>query len=378
MAIESVAIEITTNYKQVEKQLDILDSHLAALRKAKTEISIDTTDVERAIKALEELQTTLRGIDKQEVSLNISDDSAITALDSLDVVSKSLNDIDSNTASVNVDDTSVISTYEAIDALEKQIEAVSRQQIEVQADKKSIDDLSDAIEATQKGLQELDRRHTSINISHNLHEIGDSLDGIGRKLTSLVNPLSGSLGDIVGLVSVVNVLDSAFETLSRNMDTAIYRFDTLNQYPKVMKALGHSTDDADSSINKLADGIDGLPTKLQDIVSVNQQLVSITGDLDKGTDLTIGLNNALLASGANTIDTTRAIRQFSKQLGQGEVNLVSWRTLIDTMPASLTKLANSLGYTGNNAMYDLYDAIDDGSISIDTLIDKIIELGTGT
>lgn len=112
-----------------------------------------------------------------------------------------------------------------------------------------------------------------------------------------------------------------------SVEGAINRFDTLNKYPVVMKALGYSTEDVDRSMNKLSDGIDGLPTSLDEIVSSTQQLSISTGSLSKGTDTAIALNDAFLASGASTADATRGMQQYIQMLGKGEVDMQSWRTL---------------------------------------------------
>ncbi|MBU5583942.1 hypothetical protein KQJ29_30130, partial [Enterococcus sp. S181_ASV_20] len=103
----------------------------------------------------------------------------------------------------------------------------------------------------------------------------------------------------------------AFNVLKNSVGDAVSRFDTMQKFPKVMKALGFSADDSKKSINKLSDGIDGLPTKLDDVVASTQQLTSITGDLDKSTDTVLALNNAFLASGASTEDANRGMQQYN-------------------------------------------------------------------
>src|SRR5690625_1332581 len=56
------------------------------------------------------------------------------------------------------------------------------------------------------------------------------------------------------------------------MDAAISRFDTLNKFPKVLQALGVSAEDSERAIQRLSDGIDGLPTKLDEIASTAQRM----------------------------------------------------------------------------------------------------------
>ena len=88
------------------------------------------------------------------------------------------------------------------------------------------------------------------------------------------------------------LIDKGIGLITSSVDGAIDRFDTLNKYPIVMQALGYTTDQVDKSMSKLTEGIDGLPTSLNEIVSNTQQLAISTGNLEKGTDTAIALNNA--------------------------------------------------------------------------------------
>lgn len=158
---------------------------------------------------------------------------------------------------------------------------------------------------------------------------------------------------------------------------AIDRFDTLNKYPVVMKALGYSTKEVDKSMNKLSNGIDGLPTSLDEIVSSAQQLAISTGSLDKGTDTAIALNNAFLASGASAADASRGMDQYRQMLSKGTVDLQSWRTLQETMPIAMDKVAKSFKDQGVNSVLDLYDALKDGDITFEEFNNRLIKLNDG-
>lgn len=182
---------------------------------------------------------------------------------------------------------------------------------------------------------------------------------------------------MLAATGVAKIAGAAINTIKGSMDSAISRFDTMSKYPKVMQALGYSADQSKASINKLGDGIDGLPTKLDDIVSVNQRIVSVSGNIEKATDTTLALNNAFLASGADADKAARGTEQYIKMMSLGKADLVSWQTLMETMPVSLNKVANAMGYTGESAQMDLYKALNDGTITFAQFQDKLIELGTG-
>ena len=201
-----------------------------------------------------------------------------------------------------------------------------------------------------------------------------NIDGIGKS-----GERAGlGIGKMVTALGLVEVASAALGVVKSSLDSAISRFDTMQKFPKVMDALGFSSEDSSKSIKKLSDGIDGLPTKLDDVVASTQQLTSITGDLDKSTNTVLALNNAFLASGASTEDANRGMQQYTQMLSSGTVDLESWKTLQETMPLALQKTAESMGFVGKSAQRDLYAALQNGTVTFDQFQDKLIELGTGT
>lgn len=167
------------------------------------------------------------------------------------------------------------------------------------------------------------------------------------------------------------------ELLGEALGGAIQRFDTLESYPRVMQAMGHSTEDVTRSTKKLATGIEGLPTTLNEVVGTAQRLTSITGDINKSTDLTLALNNAFLASGSSSADASRGLQQFSQMLSAGKVDMQSWKTLQETMPYALQKTAESFGFAGQSAQNDFYSALKEGRITFDQFSSKLVELNGG-
>lgn len=189
--------------------------------------------------------------------------------------------------------------------------------------------------------------------------------------------ISNTFKSMVGAISTVAIAGKAWDVVKNSMGGAIERFDTLNKYPVVMKALNYSTQDVAKSTSILAKGIDGLPTSLQDVTSVAQQLAPLTGSAKKASQSAIALNNAFLASGASVADTSRGLQQYTQMLSTGKVDLMSYRTLMETMPIALRKVANSFGFTGKSAEQDLYKALQSGQITVDQLNDRFIKLNGG-
>ncbi len=200
-----------------------------------------------------------------------------------------------------------------------------------------------------------------------------SLNGLARETDRGVSSFKGFA--IAG--ATMAVVSRAISVVKDNLGSAIRRFDTLNKYPVVMKALGYSTKDVANSTKLLVKGIDGLPTSLQDITSVAQQLAPLTGSAKKAAQSAVALNNAFLASGASGADASRGLLQYTQMLSTGKVDLMSYRTLMETMPIALRKVANSFGFTGKSAENDLFKALQSGKITMDQLNDRFIKLNKG-
>lgn len=167
--------------------------------------------------------------------------------------------------------------------------------------------------------------------------------------------------------------DLVASAVSSNMDGAIKRLDTLNNFPKVMQSLGFSASDAEKGIDALANGIDHLPTTLDAVASQAQQFVPMTGNIEKATQVTLALNNAMAAGGKDAETQQRAIEQWTKAMAKGKPDFEMWQSMVQTAPAQMDQLAKSMlgAEAGQN---DLYEAMKSGSISIDAVNDKMIEL----
>lgn len=211
------------------------------------------------------------------------------------------------------------------------------------------------------------------NFSSTMKSAQNETDG----LQDNIKKFGTSITDIAKGMGIFKVLDAAVQTVTQSVGGAVNRFDTLNKYPTVMKALGYSTQEVDGSMQKLTKGIDGLPTSLDEIVSNTQQLAISTGSLNKGTDTALALNNAFLASGASTADASRGMQQYQQMLAKGTVDMQSWRTLQETMPIAMDKVAKSFKDQGVNSVTDLYSALQSGKITFDDFNNRLIELNDG-
>lgn len=170
------------------------------------------------------------------------------------------------------------------------------------------------------------------------------------------------------------MVSAAFDLIKGSIDGAISRYDTLTNFPKVMQQMGYSAAESQASITKLSEGIQGLPTALDDIVASTKSIALLTGDLEGATDTALALNNAFYASGASASDASRGLIQYTQMLSKGTVDMQSWRTLQETMGYALRETAEAFGFAGEAAVNDLYAALQSGQITFTQFNDKIVEL----
>lgn len=188
-------------------------------------------------------------------------------------------------------------------------------------------------------------------------------------MSSVKNTALGAMA-FKGVSAVVN-------TLSSNVGSAVSRFDTLNQYPKVLEQMGWSAQEAKDSIKELGDGIQYVPTSLDEIASSTKSLALTTGNLQKSTKLALAMNNAFYASGAASDEASRGMTQFTQMLSRGKVEQEEWKTLNETMKYGLQQTAKKLGIASGSTT-ELYDALQDGTITMDQFTDAIIECSEET
>lgn len=212
------------------------------------------------------------------------------------------------------------------------------------------------------------------NSKSKIKELESSFKGVDRT----TQKASRSIKDMVVSLGLVKIASSAFRVLRDNIDDAITRVDTMNQFPKMMQAIGFGADDSNKAVERLLEGIQGLPTRLDEVVSTAQRLAIMTGDLDSATELTLALNNAFLTSGANAQDASRGLQQYTQMLSTGKVDMQSWRTLQETMGVALNDVAKAFGFAGASAQNDLYSALQEGTITFDEFNSKLVELSNAT
>ncbi len=172
---------------------------------------------------------------------------------------------------------------------------------------------------------------------------------------------------------ITGAISTAMGAVTSSLDSAVSRVDTLNQFPKVMSNLGFSTDEADAALSRLSDGIQGLPTTLDGIVG-NAQTLSLTlGDLSRGTDVALALNDGMLTYGASAEYVDNAVFQLNQMISAGSYDMQSWRSVMESAPGYLDQVAKACLGAGSSAN-DLRVALNEGEVTTEQFLDAVVRL----
>ncbi|MEK1366076.1 tape measure protein [Limosilactobacillus fermentum] len=208
--------------------------------------------------------------------------------------------------------------------------------------------------------------------SNHIGLLGRAQQQAESKSTSFTSALKGTA---VGM-GIYQIAAKAASAVSEQFAGAVSRFDTLNNFPKVMESMGASSKQAHQAIKTLSDGIQGLPTSLDEVATTTQVFMPLSKNANEAAKATLALNDAFLASNATTEDASRGLEQYKQMLANGKVDMMGWRSIEETMPASLQKVAKSFGIASGSTQ-ELYNQLDSGKITMKELNDRFIQLDGG-
>lgn len=368
-----LAVDVSDVQKNLKLATDSLSTFKSTVSAATKTAKLDPSNIQAQVKAYDALDLNVKKYG--------------TAIDAVKAKQQQL--LNSNPANA---------TSSEYTKLQRQAERLSSQQISAQARlqsqsisvAKSIKSSGQPLESMSSKMQTIYQKGTTTatnldrlnrvklstlansanSVSTSVGRIGSTADTSDSKLSKMGSSFKTFVtGTVIG-----NTISKGVSAVTGSINAAVSRVDTLNNYPKIMKQMGFASDDAAESMTTLKKGIDGLPTRLDDIAKSSQSFAILQKDAKKGASTAIALNDAFLASGASSEDASRGVQQYSQMLASGTVDLQSWRTLQETMPYALTQVAKSFGLTGKSAEIDLYKKLKAGNITMEELNERFTEI----
>jgi tape measure domain-containing protein len=189
--------------------------------------------------------------------------------------------------------------------------------------------------------------------------------------------LSSSMGGLTKSFALGTLaakgISKALQVISSNIGDAVKRVDTLNNFPKVMKAFGVSTKEAQASIKRIDKSIRGLPTSLDTAVSGVRDFFMVTKNLKQAEAMFKAVNDsALIFANGSQEAVQRFTYAYKQSLAAGKVDAQNFRQMNEAIPGVMDKVAQSMGMS----MQQLKSGLADGSISMDQFNAELIKLDT--
>ena len=201
-----------------------------------------------------------------------------------------------------------------------------------------------------------------------LNDFNNELNNSDKLLTKGTSSSNSFLKSLLGFSAINKVLN----LVTGQLDSAVSRMDTMNNFPKVMSNLGISNEQSEASIQALSKGLEGIPTTLNEAALATQRFTSVNNNVGYSTKQFLALNNALLAGGASAEIQSSALEQVSQSYSKGKMDMMEWRTLQMAMPAQLQQIAKAMNVSTN----ELGEGLRYGTINMNEFMDTIIKLNT--
>lgn len=205
----------------------------------------------------------------------------------------------------------------------------------------------------------------------------NTFGGVKNKLSGMDSGMKKSSSSASSLFSSMlkaNLVSSAISKLASlimgQLSNAVSRFDTLNNYTKVMNNLGVSEEAANASRERLASGLKGLPTTLDSAALAVQRFTAANDNVEASTEMYLALNNALLAGGAAQELQASAMEQWAQAYSKGKPDMMEWRALLQAMPGQLKQIAKAMNRTTDQLGEDLRK----GKVSMNDFMKTAVQL----
>lgn len=210
-------------------------------------------------------------------------------------------------------------------------------------------------------------------IQRNSSEVESTFGKVGKSLNTMSNGMNSakvSASSFLSSLLKFGAIQKIFGMITNQLNSAISRFDTLNNYTKVMANLGVSEEAANKSRERLSTGLKGLPTTLDAAALSVQKFTSANGDVEASTEMFLALNNALLAGGASTEIQASALEQMSQAYAKGKPDMMEWRALQQAMPGQLNQIAKAMKKT----TVELGNDLRSGKVSMNDFMKTVVQL----
>lgn len=354
MATEFVAIELSLRGQDgVYNDLQKLDSMLQGFSGAKGKRTIEI-DLGRSQQKLLELKGEINDV-----------------TESLDKLKRKRRELRNERKDYEKGSEEYKEIGEEIEKTTKKIDAASDHLKELNTEYKDFTQRVNELRYALKNFSQLSFGQMFKQMSTGIKHAGQNLQTLGNALQRIGAPFQRfTSGMIMGAgYKALNLVTEGFSN-------AFSRYDTMRKYELIMASYEKANYSAADSKRILDESVQGLPTALDEIMSVAQRFTATTGDIEKGTKAAIAVNNAFLASMSTDTQRYQGMMQLQDVLGGKKMNAREWQALANSMMPAIRKMGEALGYEGEE-LNEYVAMVQQGKVANEDFIDALINAGYG-
>ncbi|MCL2536948.1 MAG: tape measure protein [Coriobacteriia bacterium] len=371
MRFDGVNVEgLNEKLRQTEEALKLNKDKAESLRKQLSETS-DPKMQERLSRELQVTENNIKNLERSAASTQAQLD-RMNDPSSAYNLNKAFEDVSYELETVNklleLDPSNVDLVARQSELMGQQMDIASQRTESLQ---KELNDLK-AKNAPDEDIRRVERALADSateanNLKNNISGVGDSAKDAATKSEGLSDGIKGM---VTG--AAMELTRRGIDMVKDSLDDAIKRVDTLNNFPRTMGNLGIDAEDSKKAIDRLSDGLSGLPTTLNDAASGVQRFTAKNGDVEKSTEIFLAMNNAIIAGGAESQNQAAAVEQLTQAYSKGSIDMNEWRSLQVAMPAQLNQISAAFGMTQD----EFYEALKSGDVSMDDFMQKLVDLNS--
>ena len=226
------------------------------------------------------------------------------------------------------------------------------------------------------------RRSTTTQFLTNL--IGGAVSGLGNISNGTASLASGIGSAFSGMGSMfhMDLLGTAQRYLTAmatrmvtgNIGASVSRADIMNTFVPYMALAGVDKSVAQTALNRINQSILGLPIGLDEAAQRLRRYQMFMGDTEAATNMTIGIQNAIMAGGASEQMKTQAYYQIDRLLSAGRLSTSrQWLSLLQGLGVSTRFLAQEMGDASLTAK-EMAAGLTSGEISTEDFLKAVQRL----
>lgn len=208
------------------------------------------------------------------------------------------------------------------------------------------------------------------------------LKGTGTNVgEQMGNEVGKSKGMTVGMAAVwgaasavaLKAIDTISTAVTRSIDGAIRRVDTLNNSSRTFANMGFDADKSAGAVQRLEESITGLPTPLDSAMRGMTALAATYSDVELGQKVFSSLNNAILGFGGTAEMVDNAIMQLSQLPMDGPLDAQTWNSLRNS---GLTPVLVAMAKESGTSVSEMKKAFGEGELTVEDFTNRLMDMNT--